>query len=76
MSLKTRLPFNFLAKKSVQNQTGQVIIEYALLLVIVVGLSTLIVTQMASRNPNSPGFLIGKWNAIIEQIGADDPGQY
>lgn len=55
---------------------GQVIVEYVLLLVIIVGLGTFIISQMASRNEESPGFLIGQWNAIIRQIGADDPNQH
>jgi hypothetical protein len=78
MKPKTPLRFNLSHKPKgvAKSQSGQVIIEYVLLLVIIVGLSSLIVTQMASRNEDSPGFLIRQWNEIIKQIAADDPGQY
>jgi hypothetical protein len=67
---KAHWPFN------VSRQFGQVILEYVLLLVIIVGLGSLIVTQMASRNEDSPGFLIKQWSEILKQIAADDPHQY
>jgi len=54
-------------------QTGQAIIEYVLLLVIIIGLSSFIVKSMASRNPDNPGFLINQWHSILNQISTDDP---
>jgi hypothetical protein len=50
---------------------GQIVIEYVLLLVVGVAVATLITSQMVSRNPNQPGFLIRKWLLIIQTIGAD-----
>lgn len=50
---------------------GQIVIEYVLLLVVGVAVATLITSQMVSRNPNSPGFLVRKWLLIIQTIGAD-----
>jgi hypothetical protein len=76
MNLRISLQSDFDIKLPPRTQAGQVIIEYVLLLVIVVTLSSLIVTQMASRNEDSPGVLIRQWNAIIQQIGADDPSTY
>jgi len=55
------------------NQKGQVVIEYVLLLVIGVGVAALITSVMVSRNPQKPGFLIVKWTEIIQTIGADYP---
>jgi uncharacterized protein (UPF0333 family) len=57
-------------------QKGQVIVEYVLLLVILVVLGSLIISQMASRNEESPGFLISQWSDIIKQIGEDNPSSY
>jgi hypothetical protein len=59
-----------------RGESGQIVVEYVLLLVIGVGVATLITSQMVSRNPNSPGFLIAKWVAILQTVGsdtADDP---
>lgn len=47
--------------------------EYVLLLVIGVGVAVLITSQMVSRNPDSPGFLIKKWVDILNVIGSDTP---
>lgn len=52
---------------------GQAVIEYVLLLVIVVGIAFLITSILASRNPESPGFLISFWQNVINFIGADLP---
>lgn len=52
---------------------GQVVVEYALLLVIAVSIAFLISTTLVSRDPNSPGFLIVKWHEIIQMIGLDQP---
>jgi len=76
MNPRIFLQSDLVFKAPLRSQVGQVIIEYVLLLVIVVALSSLIVTQMASRNEDSPGFLIRQWNAILQQIGADDPSTY
>jgi hypothetical protein len=47
------------------------VVEYILLLVVGVGVATIITSQMVSRNPNRPGFLIVKWLDIIKTVGAD-----
>ncbi len=51
--------------------SGQIIVEYLLLLIIAVGIAILISNTMVSRNPDSPGFLITKWYKIINMIGRD-----
>ena len=56
-----------------RRESGQIVVEYILLLVIGVGVASLITSQMVSRNPNSPGFLIAKWVSIIQTIGKDTP---
>lgn len=62
-----------LPKQRLGNQSGQVIVEYVLLLVIGVAMAALITRVMVSRSPDSPGFLIVKWTQIIRTIGEDYP---
>ena len=52
-------------------QAGQVVVEYVLLLVVAVALATLITNLIVSRDEESPGFLITKWQQIITFIGDD-----
>jgi len=55
------------------NKRGQIIVEYILLLVVAVSVAILITNRLVSRNPNSPGIMVGKWRAIIQEIGKDTP---
>lgn len=57
------------------NQQGQVVIEYVLLILITVGIATLIMRTMVSRNQDEPGFLLAKWQSLLVEIGKDDPNQ-
>jgi hypothetical protein len=62
--------------KSRKNQSGQVIIEYVLLLVIAVSLAALLTKQLVNRRPGEEGILITKWQSMLKVIGddfADDP---
>ena len=54
-----------------RKNSGQVVVEYTLLLGVGVLIAFLITTTLVSRDPNSPGFLIVKWANIIEVIGVD-----
>jgi hypothetical protein len=69
----TRSKVNSSQQTTRRRESGQIVVEYVLLLVIGVGIATLITSQMVSRNPNSPGFLIAKWVSILQTIGADTP---
>ncbi len=53
------------------NQSGQIVVEYMLLLVIGVVVAALITRTMVSRNADTPGFLIVKWHTIIKTVGED-----
>ena len=53
-----------------QSESGQIIIEYVLLLAIAVGLATLITKTMVGRGDN-PGFVITAWQELITAIGTD-----
>lgn len=54
-----------------QRQSGQIVLEYVLLLVIGVTIAMLITSTMVSRDANNPGFLIRKWFEMIKTIGED-----
>ncbi len=58
-------------KGSLKDSSGQIVVEYILLLVIGVAVAVLITTLMVSRDPNSTGFMIQKWNALLQTIAAD-----
>lgn len=57
----------------IRSNSGQVIIEYILLLVMTAGLAALIVKQLASRNEDDAGVLVKKWQQIQIEIGNDVP---
>ena len=52
-------------------ESGQVVVEYVLLLVASVTLALLITRLMVGRDPGNPGFVLSAWNSIVEEIGAD-----
>lgn len=58
-------------RPSRQSEGGQIVVEYVLLLVIAVTIAMLMTRLMVSRDPGQSGFVISKWNQIIEAIGAD-----
>lgn len=53
------------------NQAGQIVLEYVLLLVVAVAMAALLTTTLVSRNPESTGMIVLKWHQIIQTIGAD-----
>lgn len=57
----------------IQRQSGQVVLEYVLLLVIVAGLGAFVLRTAVSRDPADPGFLVDKWQNVLEVIAQDDP---
>jgi hypothetical protein len=67
----SRLDSNSSQQITRRGQRGQIVVEYVLLLVIGVAVATLITSQMVSRDPNKPGFLIAEWLTILKTIGSD-----
>lgn len=62
--MKSRLP---------SSQSGQVLVEYVLLLIIVVSVASIIVGGMVGRSEDSPGVVIRAWTSILGTIAADLP---
>lgn len=56
---------------NMRKDSGQIAVEYVLLLVIGVAVWLILVTELVSRNPNSPGLVVRKWYEIINAIGSD-----
>ncbi|MEK6774624.1 MAG: hypothetical protein AABY64_11820 [Bdellovibrionota bacterium] len=56
-----------------KNSSGQVIIEYVLLLVISVSIAALVIRQLGSRDPNEPGLIIVKWQQVLQAVAKDLP---
>ena len=55
-----------------RSQTGQIVVEYVLLLVVAVAVAAMISKVIVSRDPNNPGFIIIKWQQILNTIGTDN----
>lgn len=72
-----RLPFKWLKSLShttiIRKKSGQVVIEYLLLLVIVSSLGAVIIKGLVSRSADEPGLLVAKWHSIIKIIAEDNP---
>ncbi|GIL16980.1 MAG: hypothetical protein BroJett040_07310 [Oligoflexia bacterium] len=58
-----------------RSQSGQLVIEYVLLLIVVVTIALLIRNMLMKRDPDSPGSLVGKWSEIQKVIAEDDPNK-
>lgn len=54
-----------------KRQSGQVIIEYILLMVVVVGIAAMIVKGVIHRDKSDAGFLIQAWSDLVITIGKD-----
>ncbi|MCC2678094.1 MAG: hypothetical protein K0R29_670 [Pseudobdellovibrio sp.] len=61
----------YFTKKS--KNSGQVLVEYILLMVIAIGLSTLMTKKLISRKTGDTGIITEAWNRILVQIGRDVP---
>lgn len=59
--------------KATRKNSGQVVIEYVLLLVVVSSLGAIIIRDLVSRNQDEPGLLVAKWHSIIKTIADDIP---
>ncbi len=59
------------AKVKFNSNSGQIAVEYILLLLFGIGIWLLLVNGLVSRNSESPGAVTAKWNQIIQMIGSD-----
>lgn len=54
-------------------QSGQILIEYVLLLLIGLMVAKLMIKSLVGQNPEEPGILIKRWNEVWVEIGNDYP---
>ncbi len=57
--------------KKLDRERGQIAVEYVLLLVVGVGIWMILVNQLVSRSPTTPGVAISAWYRFIQFIGGD-----
>lgn len=75
MSLLTKAPRLRVSWSTAGSEQGQAILEYILLMVVSIGIAAIIMKTLVSRNPDNPGAILNRWNAIITEIGKDDPNK-
>ena len=71
----------YLHKKSVRhfwnlrNQSGQIVVEYVLLLAVAVSMAVIAISILVKRDTDveNSGALIKKWLTIQQKIGSDTP---
>ena len=54
-----------------QGQSGQIILEYILLLFISVTIATYMTKKLISRDGENPGLITGAWAQMNQAIGQD-----
>jgi hypothetical protein len=57
-------------------QSGQIVVEYVLLLAVAVSIAVIVISLLVRRdseNPENSGALIQKWIQIQQKIGQDQP---
>lgn len=58
---------------SLRSQSGQIVIEYVLLLVIAATIAAVLLRGLASRSSDHPGIVVERWIDIQTEIGAEIP---
>lgn len=54
-----------------RNNSGQLIVEYVLILSIAAVVAGIVASTLASRDPDNPGAIITGWSKVVESIGKD-----
>lgn len=60
-------------RRTLASRSGQAVLEYVLLLVVVSSLGAIIIKDLVSRSPDDPGLLVAKWHSILKTIADDNP---
>ena len=64
---------NPMVGRKINNQRGQILIEYILLLFIAVSCATILVKGLVGRGEGSEGVIIKNWDRMIQALGNDLP---
>lgn len=54
-----------------RQNSGQLLVEYVLLIFIVVVIASLLTKSLVGRGEGASGLIINKWSQMIEMVGAD-----
>lgn len=54
-----------------QSESGQIVIEYVLLMVAAIGIALVMTNLMVSRADGQEGFVIKSWRGMVEAIATD-----
>ena len=58
-------------KSLIRQNSGQIILEYILLIFIAVTIATLLTTMLVGRSEGRTGIVITKWAEMLNMIGQD-----
>lgn len=58
-------------KSLIRQNSGQIIVEYILLMFIAVTIATLLTSQLVGRSDGNNGVIISKWVELLDMIGQD-----
>ena len=61
------------SQKKLLKNSGQVLVEYMLLLLISVSFATLLVSKLVSRKDGAEGVIIISWSKMLKILGNDLP---
>lgn len=64
--------YNFFSKP-LHNETGQILVEYLLLMVIAIGCATLLTKKLVGRGDSDTGVIIKVWDGLLKNISNDMP---
>lgn len=71
MSRLSRFHHSMSAGRRRQSESGQIVVEYVLLLIVAIAFALLITNMMVSRTDGSEGFVVSSWKRIIQAIATD-----
>lgn len=58
-----------------RGQSGQVVVEYVLLMIIAISFGYLLMSKLVSRSTDNPGIITAKWHNLLDTIAGDLPDQ-
>lgn len=64
-------PKRIFKRRRRQSESGQIVVEYVLILMVAVSIAVIVTRIMVGRSDTEPGFVIQAWSTMLEQIGMD-----
>lgn len=70
-SSSTQSQTNQLPRPRQSGQSGQIVIEYILLLIVVISIGGLLMRTLVSSDPNNAGVVYRVWQEVLIEVGKD-----